>query len=155
MSIPFGNHDRAKASEHGVVLRRRLSAPVGDVVRVLPLIAGRLTEKLFLSIPSAGSTVTLPIDVVMAPLAQEWRWLLKVRSPSKDAGAEFFDGEIRLPDLPAAATEVMLVGRFTVLDEFRRQHLGEDEVRRIAEDNLMRILESLVLEVDATIADRP
>jgi len=155
MSLPLGSHDRAKASEHAIVLSRELSAPVRDVVRVLSLIDGRLTEKLSVSIPSAASTVILPVEVAITPLPQEWRWLLKLRLPSKDAIVEFFEGEIRLPDLPAASTELMLVGRFTVPLELSREHFGEGDVRRIAEDNLSRIFESLLLEIDAAIAGRP
>jgi hypothetical protein len=155
MSTLVGRHDRAKASEHVIILSHKLSAPVREVECALPLIAGTLTEKLSVTIPSAGSTVRLPVDVAITPLPQEWRWMLELRLPSKDATHEFFEGEIRLTDLLAASTELMLVGRFTVPDELSREHFGEDDVRHVAEDNLTRIFESLLLEIDAAIAGLP
>lgn len=142
--------DRARASEHAIVIERKMSALARDVMRVLPRIGGQLTEKISLIFPSAGSTLTSPLEVAMLPSPQEMCRLLVLRAPH--ATADFFEGEIRLRDLPAAKTGVMLVGRFTIPHDLNREHLHEGDVRRIAEDNVIRIFDSLLLEIQAALA---
>lgn len=147
----FGDNDRARASEHAIFLRRTVSVPTHEVAHALPLAARRLKGKLDVRLPGAQ---VLPLAVVIAPSREAQHRLLELRLRSQDdLLVEFFEGEVRLNDA-GTSTDVELVGRFNVPSGLRADGCDNATLRDVAEENLVRIFDALVLEIEQALAER-
>ena len=144
--------DRAKASEHAIFLRRELHVPAWKVIDVLPRVADRLTGRVSLIVPGdSGTSATLPVELAILPCRGTLDWQMELSFSSHDGAWDFFEGDIRFGDLVDRTTEIVLVGRFAWRDELLGR-ADQNVMRDIAEDNLIRIFEQLLLEIESTIA---
>ena len=155
MTTLYGDHDRAKASEHAIFIWRELHAPALKIADVLPRVADRLAGKLGLTLPAPSTTsATLPVELIVEPCRDAAAWRIELRLSSRGALWDFFGGDIRLERLSPTTTQVVLVGRFMLPREELRNHVDENEMHDIAEDNLIRILETILLEIESALAGR-
>jgi len=130
MSILYGNHDRAKASEHALFLVRELLAPAPQVAAALTGAAKRRTD---LSVTHSASD-----------------WLIVIRDPA--AECDVFEGVIRFERETPDVTQATLLGRFIA-----PRAVGDDTARTRAYDEaenaVVAAFESLLAEIAAAIAD--
>ncbi len=143
MTVSIAKHDRARASEHAIVLLRTVPFSAEDIARRLPLTLDALGTKLALR-PSAGSATPMPLEIAFKCLPAESRWLVRLRCPSTGATTDFFDGEIRLDNISRTETELTLIGRFALPDELVRAEPGEDTARHIAEENVAALFDTVL-----------
>jgi len=132
MTLLYGNRDRAKASEHAIFLLRELHVPAPIVAAALPRAAKRFTG----------------LDVAHG--ASDWRFTLQTLSD--DGPHDFFEGIIRFERASSDLTHVILVGRFahTLYSPDSPEALNADY--KLAEDDLIRIFDELLREVEASVA---
>jgi hypothetical protein len=153
MPTLFGDHDRGRASNHAIFIWRDLHVPARKIVAVLPRISDRLAGKLSLMVPTpATTTASLPIELLIAPCHEASEWRIELRLSSRGTIWDFFDGEVRLERRSATTTHLVLVGRFTLPREELREHVDETALHDIAEDNLIRIFETILLEIESAVA---
>lgn len=141
-----GNHDRARAAEHGVFLSHTLGVPAHAAAHALRPAVSRLDGKLEVRFPAQ----TLPISLVITPMHDERRQLLELRLAAKDGSVEFFEGEVRFEG-DGALTHVQLVGRFNVPPTLHQDLREDAPLRDLAEDNLVHIFEALLFELERTL----
>lgn len=152
MTTLSGGQDRAKASEHAIFLLRELHAPGIKIAAILPHVADRLAGNVSLVVPAVpAESGTLPIELLLAPSAEPVDWKIELRLPSGDGVHDFFEGDIRLDGLSAPTTHVVLIGRFRIPAEYLQRYVDENALRDMAEDNLIRIFEQVLLAVESTI----
>lgn len=142
--------DRSKASEHAIFLWREVHVPLAAFSAALPEAVKSLKGKLALLVPAPAGPRNWPVTLLVAPTGDSDDWSVELRLSSRHDNVHFFEGDMRLDHLPHA-TRVLLVGRFT----FPAQELrltDERALHDLAEDNLVRIFESLLLEVESSVA---
>lgn len=149
MSLLCCEGKREKASEHAVVISRRLNAPAGDIVRLLPIVAGRLAGTLSLNVPNG---VTLPLELILMSSPEELQWQIELRMAS--GATDFFEGNLRLEYLSSNETRVLLLGRFAIPRDVLEEHLSESALHEVAEEHLIRIFERMVLELESCVVVR-
>lgn len=141
------------AREHAIVLSRDLRVPAGKAATLLPCAAKHLADELSLIVRGAGmAALTRPIELLLKPSAQTSDWQIELRLSPHAGGADFFEGALRLENLPPRSTRGMLLGRLafprdTVLDQ-----LNEAALRDLAEDNVIRAFERLLLDIESAPA---
>ena len=151
-------NDRSKASEHAIFIWRQLNLTPERIMRVLPDAGERLAGKLELVAPAPlGRSTTMPIELRLRPSHQGAEWWIELRISVDGERYPFFEGELRLHAPSHRRSEVLLLGRFTFPRELYA-HVEESVMHNVAEDNLVRAFERLVLEIEAAAAapaDRP
>lgn len=136
------SRDRATASEHALLLIRRVPSAIADVAATLPSAFHSLAEHERLLFPSTASVAPVPVDAACKCLPDHSRCLLRLRYGSKGKLSDFFEGEIRLDGISEDETELTLIGRFIVPGELRTERFGENEFRQVAEENVLKLFES-------------
>lgn len=156
MKTLTGRRDRSKASEHAIVIWRDLDAPLGTVLKLLPRLAKHPAEHLTLIVPGAGTEPsTRPVELVLTPSSQASDWQIELRLPHAAGSGDFFEGDLRLEGVPPHATRITLLGRFAFGRNQVPPGLNEGALRDIAEDNVIRIFEQLLLEIESAAAVKP
>jgi hypothetical protein len=149
MILDDGARDRSRASEHAIVLQRKLHVPARKAARLLPLLQKRLAGKVSLMVSgSAEEETSLPVEVVLRPSADSSDWRIELRCSSPLDVWDFFEGDVRLDDEPPHASRALLIGRFAFL-RGRADNREAGALRDIAERNVTRIFERILQEVES------
>jgi hypothetical protein len=148
--------DRAKASEHAVLLCRKIAQPLAAVRGILPKLSEQLAGKLILTLASTGTVgTTRAVELLLFPVREGSHCSLDIRSAA-DGGRkrDYFEGELRLEMLSPTTTRVVLVGRYTTAFQGTGEmHLPDSgAIHRVAEESFGRIFEGLVLALEARSA---
>ena len=152
MTTRYDGRDRAKASEHSILMWHELHVTSGQIPGVLPRVAERLAGKLSLTVPVAGGWRTLPLDLVLAPSGEPSDWWIELQLSLQDGIADFFEGDICFEKHVPQGVQSMLRGRFAFPQTDPANQLDADAMHEVAEDNVTRIFEQISIEIESVLA---
>ena len=144
--------DRSRASEHAIFAWRELTIPAERVATHVQRAAENVAGRLSLIAPAPlGRSTAMPIELGLHPSHERANWRIELRVLTDGERFSFFDGEIRIHGLPHQRSQVLLLGRFSIPHELYA-HVAENVMHDIAEDNVIRAFETLLLEVESAAA---